>query len=104
LYGGFVWARRALNSQKRRFPARAVGEGVINDAVSIVMFKASLTEGSYGRQTDSPPLYISFVILHTKQAGGRENDFTAPWLLTEGVKFIDAPGNGPGSPGAVKCP
>ena len=24
LYGIFVWARRALNSQKRRFPARAV--------------------------------------------------------------------------------
>jgi hypothetical protein len=24
LYGAFVWARRALNSQKRRFPARAV--------------------------------------------------------------------------------
>ena len=23
LYGAFVWARRALNSQKRRFPARA---------------------------------------------------------------------------------
>ena len=23
LYGVFVWARRALNSQKRRFPARA---------------------------------------------------------------------------------
>jgi len=28
LYGGFVWARRALNSRKRRFPARAVlGKG-----------------------------------------------------------------------------
>jgi hypothetical protein len=26
LYGGFVWARRALNRQKRRFPARAGGE------------------------------------------------------------------------------
>jgi hypothetical protein len=25
LYGGFVWARMALNNQKRRFPARAVG-------------------------------------------------------------------------------
>ena len=25
LYGAFVWARRALNSRKRRFPARAVG-------------------------------------------------------------------------------
>jgi hypothetical protein len=24
LYGAFVWARRALNSQKRRFVARAV--------------------------------------------------------------------------------
>ena len=24
LYGAFVWARRALNGQKRRFPARAV--------------------------------------------------------------------------------
>ena len=24
MYGAFVWARRALNSQKRRFPARAV--------------------------------------------------------------------------------
>jgi hypothetical protein len=24
LYGAFVWARRALNRQKRRFPARAV--------------------------------------------------------------------------------
>jgi hypothetical protein len=24
LYGAFVWARRALNHQKRRFPARAV--------------------------------------------------------------------------------
>jgi hypothetical protein len=24
LYGAFVWARRAHNSQKRRFPARAV--------------------------------------------------------------------------------
>jgi myosin heavy subunit len=27
LYGVFVWARRALNSQKRRFPARAVVSG-----------------------------------------------------------------------------
>jgi hypothetical protein len=27
LFGDFVWARRALNSQKRRFPARAVGQG-----------------------------------------------------------------------------
>jgi hypothetical protein len=26
LYGAFVWARRALNSQKRRFPARAVND------------------------------------------------------------------------------
>ena len=25
LYGAFVWARRALNSRKWRFPARAVG-------------------------------------------------------------------------------
>jgi hypothetical protein len=25
LYGAFVWARRVLNSQKRRFPARAGG-------------------------------------------------------------------------------
>jgi hypothetical protein len=25
LYGAFVWARRALNDPKRRFPARAVG-------------------------------------------------------------------------------
>jgi hypothetical protein len=24
LYGAFVWAHRALNSRKRRFPARAV--------------------------------------------------------------------------------
>jgi hypothetical protein len=24
LYGAFVWARRALNGRKRRFPARAV--------------------------------------------------------------------------------
>ena len=28
-YGTFVWARRALNSQKRRFPARAVGDGTV---------------------------------------------------------------------------
>jgi hypothetical protein len=29
-YGAFVWARRALNRQKRRFPARAVTlEGVL---------------------------------------------------------------------------
>jgi hypothetical protein len=26
LYGAFVWARRALNGRKRRFPARAVAE------------------------------------------------------------------------------
>jgi hypothetical protein len=25
VYGAFVWARRALSSQKRRFPARADG-------------------------------------------------------------------------------
>jgi hypothetical protein len=30
LYGAFVWARKALNSQKRRFPARAAaGEGSV---------------------------------------------------------------------------
>jgi hypothetical protein len=29
LYGAFVWARRALNSRKRRFPARAVAAGPI---------------------------------------------------------------------------
>jgi hypothetical protein len=27
-YGAFVWVRRALNSQKRWFPARAGGQGV----------------------------------------------------------------------------
>ena len=31
LYGAFVWARRALSSQKRRFPARA-DHGVAEDA------------------------------------------------------------------------
>ena len=31
-YGAFVWARRALNSQKRRFPARAVQEPAVADA------------------------------------------------------------------------
>jgi hypothetical protein len=30
LYGGFVWARRAVNSQKRRFPARAVSSASQN--------------------------------------------------------------------------
>ena len=30
--GLFVWACRALNSQKRRFPARAVLGGVIGQA------------------------------------------------------------------------
>jgi hypothetical protein len=31
LYGAFVWARRALNSQKCRFPARAVVEAFLSD-------------------------------------------------------------------------
>ena len=29
LYGVFVWARRALNSQKWRFPARAVARAAV---------------------------------------------------------------------------
>ena len=31
LYGAFVWARRALNSRKRRFPARAGGDCTDSD-------------------------------------------------------------------------
>ena len=30
MYGAFVWARRALNSPKRRFPARADGSGELS--------------------------------------------------------------------------
>jgi hypothetical protein len=33
LYGAFVWARRALNRQKRRFPARADGEALQTSAL-----------------------------------------------------------------------
>jgi hypothetical protein len=40
-YGAFVWARRALNSQKRRFPARAVGHGARRLADGV--------EGPHGR-------------------------------------------------------
>jgi hypothetical protein len=31
LYGAFVWVRRVLNSQKWRFPARAVEELLVYD-------------------------------------------------------------------------
>jgi hypothetical protein len=34
LYGAFVWACRAFNSQKRRFPARAVAKAVATEADS----------------------------------------------------------------------
>ena len=37
-YGAFVWARRVLNSQKRRFPARAVaapGDAVVHSALTV---------------------------------------------------------------------
>jgi hypothetical protein len=68
LYGVFVWARRALNSQKRRFPARAV---IIEGLIGL---RAALGPG---RQSHSvTTLYISLVILHTKFAGWRENDFS----------------------------
>jgi hypothetical protein len=35
-YGVFVWARRALNTQKRRFPARAVPGGVSAQAARML--------------------------------------------------------------------
>jgi hypothetical protein len=35
-YGGFVWARRALNSQKRRFPARAVVPALTAEGFKVI--------------------------------------------------------------------
>ena len=41
LYGGFVWARRVLNSQKRWFPVRAVGA---EDSGRTAMYGAYLAD------------------------------------------------------------
>jgi CRP-like cAMP-binding protein len=42
LHGVFVWARRALKHQKRRFPARAVGEdALLSDAPRNAHVKAT---------------------------------------------------------------
>jgi hypothetical protein len=44
LYGAFVWARRALNSQKRRFPARAGEAGDNLKMLPLPTASCTLTE------------------------------------------------------------
>jgi hypothetical protein len=51
LYGAFVWARRALNGQKRRFPARAVTaaglvKNMVNSAASNMWHWTSFKPGT----------------------------------------------------------
>jgi hypothetical protein len=53
LYGVFVWARRALYRQKRRFPARAVAElerhhGAYEDGLDNAESDADSDSGSGG--------------------------------------------------------
>jgi hypothetical protein len=51
LDGAFVWARRALNRQKRRFPARAVVGAVLLQAamtaVQLGLYPIVTLENSY---------------------------------------------------------
>jgi hypothetical protein len=58
LYGAFVWARRALNSQKRRFPARtvtAVAEGMYANYVPQLELEGC--GGTYMLRSPTQPLY-----------------------------------------------
>ena len=60
LYGAFVWARRALTSPKRRFPARAVVVVAAADASPAELFAAAELSHILGNLTDD-----------TWQPGGR---------------------------------
>ena len=54
MYGDFVWARRALNSRKRRFPARAVRQ----------TYPTGLVQGPKVRKTPSwPRSWANFSLL-----------------------------------------
>ena len=48
-YGAFVWARRALNIQKRRFPARAVSAGIQMQIALVANDDVQLVPGSHAR-------------------------------------------------------
>ena len=54
MYGGFVWARRALKHRKRRFPARAA-----NDADAVV------ARG----ECEQLPLYLAAALQEFEQDG-----------------------------------
>ena len=53
LYAGFVWARRGLNSQKRRFPARAVVCDGHVDVLPELGMPATVTLGMGRGETDT---------------------------------------------------
>jgi hypothetical protein len=57
LYGDFVWARRALNSQKRRFPARTVVLCAMFGKLMDMCCPGMLTQGVPGVPQDplAPP-------------------------------------------------
>ena len=54
LYGAFVWARRALNGPKRRFPATAVAD-------SVLIFTAAEFKAAHGTSLLRMGLLLSHV-------------------------------------------
>ena len=55
-YGAFVWARRALNSRKRRFPARAVYRPIEPASVTA---RLAVARGAVGGQVIKCPYPLS---------------------------------------------
>ena len=78
LYGAFVWARRALNHQKRRSPARADrGELHRCNLKRKVAGQASLTHEAFlqrkQQETETP------VLAREQQMGGSGGSLEPPW-------------------------
>ena len=104
-YGAFVWARRALNSQKRRFPARAVPVIANGDAFTYADVEAiTARTGCDGVMAArgllaNPAMFDARGFKHTPPACVAQY---LPGLLTQGVLGVPqkplAPRQGPLGP------
>jgi uncharacterized sulfatase len=100
LYGAFVWARRALNRQKRRFPARAV--------IYIVNFEPDRWPAGDPRGMDDPAAPAKgYDALETDTMAAYPDMDASPtkaWMVHHREDLDVEPLYGPGRPGAVKRP
>ena len=113
MYGAFVWARRALNNQKRRFPARAAAQGFLDlhraEAAAeqtcqprydgtydlgMLVGEANAVLERHPSGADAPPLFL-YLALHSVHA---PEEVPASWE----APYAAVP-NGPLTPRRTMC-